>query len=525
MPSIKLQKLGEIGLIKDIPQQDIPVNAWAESDRVEFNYGVVRSNKGYSRSTAIGSLSTTPHFILTSKDVNDTDYLVYASNTKIFGFLNSTHTNLTRTAAGADFDYSASSFNAWQACHINGNLILNNGSDIPQFWLSASSTPRFANLTGWSSTWRANSIRSFNNYLIAVNIKKDLVNLPQMVKWSTSASAGAIPISWDELSLTLDAGEVELADSPDHCVDSLQLRDAHIIYKEFSTWGMRFIGFPNIFQFYKIFGNSGIMAKNCVGELDDKHYVLTQTDFIVHDGNSFRSLIDQILKDYIFSNLDAETKVNCFVHINTLDKLVILGLPFASTYPNTLLIYDTRFNTFSKYGITPIYNIAGQGSITTGATWDSDSGIWDNDSSIWNDDATLTRLLLAGKEASPSVLAIFNSTLAESASFTATLSREGLSFIDSSFEQTNETVKRINYILPDISSSTGVNVIFEVGTKQNYYDTIDWGTPRTYTIGTSNELWFFATGRYFGFRISSISQDSWELKSMNVDIQPVGTYF
>ncbi|MGI0011873.1 MAG: hypothetical protein ACREBU_00305 [Nitrososphaera sp.] len=524
MPLVKIQQLGALGLITDRPTEDLPPNSWEVADHVEFQYGVVKSSMGYTSSIAVGSLSTTPHFILSSFDQRKQDYLVYASNTLIYGFFNGLHNNITRTAAGADVLYSASSFNAWQSCQINGNLILNNGTDNPQQWLSTSTTPRMANLTGWSATWKANTVRTFNNYLIAVNITKGTVPFPQMVKWSTSASLGQVPLSWDELSLTLDAGEIELADSPDECVDSLQLRDSHIIYKTRSTWGMRFIGFPNIFNFYKIFGNSGIMAKNCVAELGDQHYVLTQDDIIVHDGNSFRSLIDQRLKEEIFSNLDAETKTNSFLIVDVYDKIVIVGVPISSTYVNTLFIYHTRFDTWSKYPINEIYGMSDRGSIGIGATWDSDSGVWDADSSVWNSDASVGRLLIAGKVSSFILYDMFTSNLAESSSITSTVVKTGMSFVDQGFQQNDEVLKRINYMKPEISGSNGVAITINIGTKIDYEDPIDWGNSLVYTIGTSKELWFLATGRYFGVRFQSIGQDTWELKSYTLSIEDVGKY-
>lgn len=524
MPLIKISNVGQLGFIPDINPYDVAPNAWGVADRVAFNYGVAKSYLGFTMTSAVGSVSVTPNFIVTNKDIRGTDYLVYAGQTKIYGFFNSGHNNLTRTAAGLDVDYSASSFNAWQHAFINGILILNNGTDQPQQWATATATPRMANLTGWTSVWKANSIRTFSNFLVAVNVTKSGVVFPQMVKWSTSASLGAVPISWDELSLTNDSGEVELADTPDVCIDSLSLKDIHIIYKEKSTWGMRFVGFPDIFQFYKIFDQVGIMSKNCVGELNGYHYVLTENDIIRHDGNSYSSIVDQRIKEYIFSQLDFDNKRNCFLHIQSLDKLVIVGVPFSSTFVNRLFIYDTRFDTWAQYSISPIYSISDPGNIQTGAVWDTDAGTWDTDSSVWNEGSGLSKFLLAGSTLSNILFNVFSGQNANEADFVVEINREGFSFLDNGFAQQDQILKRINYIKPEISAGAGTQITISIGTKINYDDLFDWQTSRLFTVGQTKQLWFFATGRYFGVRFQSQNQQEWELKSYTLDVEAVGTY-
>ncbi|MDO6575225.1 hypothetical protein, partial [Staphylococcus pasteuri_A] len=66
-------------------------------------------------------------------------------------------------------------------------------------------------------------------------------------------------MSWDETDVTIDAGEVDVAETPDYLVDALQLGDTLILYKQRSAYVMRLIGQPYIFQVQKLPGDAGML--------------------------------------------------------------------------------------------------------------------------------------------------------------------------------------------------------------------------------------------------------------------------
>ena len=119
------------------------------------------------------------------------------------------------------------------------------------FWNGDTAT-NLATLTGWGATWKVVSVRPFKNFLIALGITKGASVYPHMVKWSHTAVAGTIPASWDEADPALDAGEQDIAETPDLLVDCLQLGDVNIVYKERSMYSMSHVGAPYIFRFQRL---------------------------------------------------------------------------------------------------------------------------------------------------------------------------------------------------------------------------------------------------------------------------------
>jgi hypothetical protein len=51
-----------------------------------------------------------------------------------------------------------------------------------------------------------------------------------------------------------------------------------------------------------------------------------------------------------------------------------------------------------------------------------------------------------------------------------------------------------------------------------------FGAPFAYTVGSSYKADVFATGRFLALRIESAGGARWRLKSMTLDVQPMGTY-
>jgi hypothetical protein len=58
----------------------------------------------------------------------------------------------------------------------------------------------------------------------------------------------------------------------------------------------------------------------------------------------------------------------------------------------------------------------------------------------------------------------------------------------------------------------------------NEDDPITWADPVTYTVGTTDKVDTLVKGRYISFRISSDTDISWSLESMNIEADVKGTY-
>lgn len=173
MPVASFNNLSSIGLIKDINPRTLPTDdkigfAWSDVQNFRFKDGVVEKMYGYE--TLIDTSSTiTPYYY--TRISNDTQsFYVYCGLNKIYTYYANSHYNITRQSAAVDVNYSASSNNQWNHTILNGFPVFNNGTDIPQVWNPINQSTRLINYASWPTNYKAEVIRSYKAYLIALNI-------------------------------------------------------------------------------------------------------------------------------------------------------------------------------------------------------------------------------------------------------------------------------------------------------------------------------------------------------------------
>ena len=69
---------------------------------------------------------------------------------------------------------------------------------------------------------------------------------------------------------------------------------------------MRYVGGNTVFTIDRLFSEHGILAPRCFAEFGDgMHFVVTHGDVIVHDGNTARSIANDIVRNHIFDEIDS----------------------------------------------------------------------------------------------------------------------------------------------------------------------------------------------------------------------------
>jgi hypothetical protein len=99
-------------------------------------------------------------------------------------------------------------------------------------------------------------------------------------------------------------------------VDGLTLGTNFIIYSQDQVWLMEYTGGSFIFNFRKLFSDVGIMNQNCVCEVEGKHFVFGDNDIYMHDTHTRQSIVDEKIKQYVFSGLNSSKIDRCFVQHN-----------------------------------------------------------------------------------------------------------------------------------------------------------------------------------------------------------------
>lgn len=338
MPRKSVEVLGTAGIVRDTPVHKLKDGVFSDARNIRFNESGAESLVGDLET--FSSASITPLWVGVFPPIT-LPVWVYGDLTEMWAVENTTHSEITRTAS----DYTAITSERWQSTVFNGTGIFNNTIDVPQGWADFDPTTLLVDLPNWDANRRCKSIRSFKNFLIALNMTDTGINRPYRVVWSDSAVPGTLPGSWDTTDPTTDAREFDLAETSDYLVDSLVLGDINIVYKEHSTWGMQYIGPPFYFRFWKILSKKGLLGRDCVVSAPFGHVVATQDDIIIHSGQveQAESILDGRMRRWLFSTIDPTNFRNCFMLAHARRNEVYFCFPeFGETYANRALVWNWR---------------------------------------------------------------------------------------------------------------------------------------------------------------------------------------
>ena len=516
MALVRVKDAGSIGLNRDLSQHELPLGAWTDCQNIRFLDGYASQFLGYGE--VYNSPSYEPQHLLPC-NVSGSRYWVYATPTKTFAVSNvsgsSVHTDITHLTPRTGVT------NQWTGTLLSGVPILNAGdTSAPMAW-SLNLANKFVDLSNWQAGCSCKSLRAYKNFLIALNVTKSGASYPYMVKWSHPADPGSLPSSWDQTDATNQAGEADVADGYDAIIDGLQMRDSFIIYKENSTWRMDFIGGNYIFKFTKIFSKSGAMNKNCIGDIDGSHIVLTANDVIVHDGNTSKSILDKITRRWLFQNIDVDNVGKCFVFVNPFFNEAYICYPsIGSSSCDKAIVYNYKDNTVSARDI-PNANHAAYGAVDNGlmGNWAQDNAPWASDLTLWNggDFVPSTARVMLGS-ANVKLYLIDSSAAYDAALPNAYMERRGLSF------DAPESIKLIRGIRPRIVGNTGDTVLISVGASDDPYLDPVYQTTMTHVIGTTIANDCLVSGRYIAIKIATGTAYQFRLDSYDIDVQSGGSW-
>lgn len=498
------------GVIADEVPQELPDGAWTSAGNVRFKDGYAQRFSGHT------STFTTPPaaaYHVANYPIAAGNFWIHSGLASTYADNGTTQTDITGTSLTGTAD------NRFTSCVLGGVYVQNNQADVPSFWAGDTGT-NLATVTGWNSAWRCKSLRSFKQYLLALNVTKSTTNFGSMVKWSGAADPGSLPTTWDEADATNDAGEVDLSETPDSIVDGLALGDTFLVYKERSIYGMQATGGNEIFRIFRVPGDHGALAQNCVAEFPGGHCVLTASDVVVHNGTSPQSILNGRMRRYLFGDIDPTNFRRSFLVANHAQQEIWVCYPaIGETTCTKALVWNYQGNTF---GVRDLPNATaaafGPLSVSASDTWDADSDVWDDDTSLWDqvDVSQADKRLLMASTA-PALYLMDQSGNFSGTAYTATLQRTGMHFGSPSM------VKTVRSVYPRIDGPTGTTVSIQVGAANDPETSPVWSPAVTYTIGSTYKADIFATGRFLSLRISGV-RGSWRFKSLDMDIVERGMY-
>jgi hypothetical protein len=261
--------------------------------------------------------TTSPRFVLGSTPTSGLDFL-------FIGYMNG---KVYRYQSGVETDWSIASYTpssveaTWTTTHLADVIYVNRSDRAP--WYLKLSDSQFHTLAGagggaqpWDATWTAQILRSCSSALVAFNVTKGGVNTPTMVKTSSFAQAGTVPLSWDQATPGTNATENILAEMEGPIIDAQPLSQNMVIYGQRECWLMTFVAGANVWDYRQLFKTRGAINANCTIEIDGVHYVFGVDDIWRHDGVTPQSVADGRVREFIFGGLNATFANRCYVAHN-----------------------------------------------------------------------------------------------------------------------------------------------------------------------------------------------------------------
>tara|TARA_R100000458_G_C8268663_1_gene243489 strand:- start:159 stop:2003 length:1845 start_codon:yes stop_codon:yes gene_type:complete len=423
-----------------------------------------------------------------------------------------------------DNDYGANTTSKrWMATNLNGLVVATNGHDTPQMWPLSNGVPSLGNpfmeLRNWPTGAKCKSIRSFRTFLVGLNWERTNEE-PRLVKWSTEASYGSPPSTWDETDATLDAGEYELSDTPGNIIDGLPLGDSFIIYKDDSIYIMNYVGTPYIFSFKLLSPTIGLLSKEAVAEFEGGHFFMGNSDFYVCNGQTVTPMLSNRLRRTVFDELNGDNYEKCFVAADYVRNEMMACYPAGSSaVVNKALIWNWKDNTFSFRDLPDTSHInSGIVEITTGATWDAATLTWNADSDPWgatNYDNVIKNIVFADVT-NTKIFRDNKGNKKDTATMSAYIERSGYDLGDP------QSVKFVSAVYPQLEVSGNNTVNVYIGRQMSTEEGITWEGPTVFNPNSQSKVSCRVSGKYFGIKVESDSDIDWKLHGLAFEVQKKG---
>jgi len=418
----------------------------------------------------------------------------------------------------------------WSGCVLNGVPVINNGVDAPLWWDGDTSND-MQPLPDWPVDQRCKAIRAYKYHLIAMNLTRASIHIPEQYAWSAGADPGTIPSEWTPTASN-DAGDNILATGDGGILDGLALRDDFIVYKAHSTHIMSYIGGQFVFTTRKLFNTSGIQALNCVQELRGHHWVFTDDDMIKHDGNTFQSIADKRVRQFILNGVNPDTQLLAHVTARVPTDEIWFCFPTVdNTRLNLALIYSFTDGAWGTRELPDVTYIANGIIPTTGIapSWDDATTTWVTDTRFWSQaDYSITNdnlLMFHPGQGIPQLPGrLYNVDASDD--------NDGEP-VEAMVERTDWTIGGesavwdnvlIRSIYPTITGAPGDIINVQVAGTSIPGQPIPWSQPQPFTIGVdtleSLKIDAMSYGRYLNIRFSSTGGAPWEIHRIGIEYVP-----
>lgn len=532
MAILPLREMGDVGIVKDIDPFDLPPNAFSSGVNIRFANGTLQRGPIYR---TVRELPKDAAFIDGLTPLSGLDYIVvgYTDGT-IARVANATVTDLTP----AGWTPSTTPVQ-WTSANLSDVYYVNREDRVP--WYIPRGGSVMANLPNWNANWVCKSLRSFNGQLIAIGMTESGTDYPTTIRWSDFTVAGAVPGTWTP-GTTNSAGRNTLAEMVNPLIDGMSLRSSFILYSRDEVWAMEPSLDNNVFNFRRLFANSGVINKNCITEFDGKHFVFGFDDIYVHDGVQKKSIAEGRVRQYIFRTMNKKYAQRFFtVHNRVLNEIMfcyvsgdeLVSWPANGEACNRAAVYNYVSDTWTFYDL-PMSLFAGVANLDTSLIWNDAVNDWDLTGGSWldKDDGFKRNVMFVGINSAPLTAKIHileayetgtASVVLDEVATTRCFARRDSIDLDE-IQAELRGFKQIVSIYPEGRVyQTGQPLSFQFGSTIYPDESPTLGSPMTYDGTTNYKLDYRDAGRFLTMLISYPDYRSFNVSGLDIEIVITGS--
>ena len=532
MTNLPIRGLGSVGVVTDVDPYSLPINAYTRAKNVRFNEGKV--SRGPIFRTVSGNLSFTPKFSFGLSALSGFDTVLLVDD-----FFN-IHELSNGSTTQRRLNLSGSSSIEPVTATILADVQYVNRADTYPVARTPSAT-NFSALSNWPAGMKTTSLRSFGDFLLALGTNESNLDYPNRVRFSDPVLANQVPSTWDETDLTNSAGFNDLVQMKTPIVDGATLGSNFLVYSQDQVWGMEFVGGTFIFNFRKLFDDSGVINQNCIMEIEGRHYVFDRDDIYMTDGNTRQSICDGRVRDYIFSGLDNSKTNLCFVlHNSILEEIYFcyrsgddMAVYTDGDACNRAAVYNYKEDNWSFQDLPNVVS-GSEANVNSVFSYADATQTYDNIGGSYHDqDSPYTRhplvvsksgggvansraygidLVNTGSLAQPVDTDVYTGMLLE---------RIGIDLDESGVPLSGYKV--INRIYPQLSTPNSNGAFeFTFGAGDTPNATPNYGSTITFDALQDYKLDTRISGRYLSYKMTTPSDKDFALSGMDVDVVVAG---
>lgn len=530
MPTYPIRGLSAKGILRDPAPFDLGSDAWSDGCNVYFDGNYV-SRAPIFRQVSTG-LANTPAFCTGYRPSTGYDY-VFTADTQ--GFLQQYSASGVVSVSPAGFTATPPT-GQFTTAFLGDVAYINNPGGVP-LWFGPNSTA-FASMPAWSPTWSCRVLRAYKDYLVALNVTKAGVSYPAMIKTSDGTLFGQPPASWNQNDQTTNATENILSDMTSPLVDGAPLRDAFILYGDREVWSMLATAGQEVFDYARVFSRGGLIAPNCVAEIDGWHYCFGTTDIYRHNGVEMESLTERKNKAYVFGTLNKKLASRCFVQYSPEFRTLMFAYPSGdiSGFPlgsgcNKALVLNLQSGAQSFVDLPNVtsMSIANLNSIlqwntASSVSWATTGSSWSDQTDNFGDNTVGISQTLAGRLTANRLVALDymdNGSLSfpylPEMNPPAFVTRTGIDLDEVGANVTDYKV--VSRVYPEVRTiRPGISLTLQLGSQLYPQTPVVWDVVNVYNPATDYKIDSRVGGRFLAYKFSMIPAGDFQMSGFDIEV-------